>query len=80
MTFDAMVRDKWQEILKSKGVELETIPLPRRKHQIKEAFIDGQIAKKAEQVEQLEKELQKLNKQVEWTKSLRDKQQALGRE
>lgn len=80
MTFDAMVRDKWQEILKSKGVELETIPLPRRKHQIKEAFIDGQIAKKAEQVEQLEKELRKLNKQVEWTKSLRDKQQALGKE
>ena len=87
ITFDTMIREKWQDILKSNGIELETTPLPRRKHKIKEIFIDSQIAKKQERVEQLEKcvenlerKSEQLEKQVKWTKSLRDKQQAFERE
>lgn len=77
ITFDNMMRDKWQEILKSHGLEIETDPMPRRKNLIKEKFIDSQIAKKAEKVAELEKQLEKLEKQVDWTKDLRDKQQEL---
>ena len=77
MTFDTMIRDKWQDILKSKNIDLETSPLPKRKHKLKEAFIDGQIAKKQKQVEQLDNQLKKLEKQVEWTRNLRNQQQEL---
>lgn len=77
MTFDNMMRAKWYEILKSHGLEIETEPLPRRKHMIKEKFIDSQIAKKSEKVVELEEQLEKLEKQVDWTKDLRDKQQEL---
>ena len=68
MTFDEMVRTKWQDILKSHGLEIETKPLPRRKHKGTEEYIDEQIAKK-------QSELQRLDSQVEWTRDLRDKQQ-----
>lgn len=67
MTFDAMNRTIWQDILKSHGLEIETQPLPGRKNKIKEAFIDGQIAKKLEKLESLDK-------QIKWTKELRTKQ------
>ena len=66
-TFDTMMRDKWYEILKAHGLEIETEPLPRRKNKIKEAYIDSQIAKKVEKLESLDK-------QIKWTKDLRDKQ------
>lgn len=77
MTFDSMMRDKWHEILKSHGLEIETEPLPRRKNMIKEKFIDSQIAQKSEQVGKLEKQLEKLESQIEWTKDLRDKQREI---
>lgn len=84
MTFDKMAREMWYEILKKHGLEIETNPLPRKKNQITEKFIESQISdkvKKAEElnqeVSQLETKLKKLNKQIQWTKELRDKQQDL---
>lgn len=74
MTFDSMMRGKWQEILKEHGLEIETDPLPRKRNMITEKYIDSKIAQKSEQIEKLEKQLDKLERQVEWTKDLRDTQ------
>ena len=58
MSFDKMIRSMWLEVLQDHGLEVETIPRPRRKNKIKEAFIDGQIAKKQDELQRLESQIE----------------------
>ena len=53
-TFDSMCRAMWQDICLAHGLDIETEPLPGRRHKGTEEFIDDQIEKKAERLEQLE--------------------------
>lgn len=68
MEFDKMIRTEWQNILKSYNLDIETEPLPKRKHKGKEEFINDQIARKQERLEQLES-------QIKWTERLRKEQE-----
>ncbi len=52
ITFDAMAREKWQEICKTHGFDIETEPRPNVKHKDKAEFIADQMEK-----EQLEREM-----------------------
>lgn len=58
ITLDRQLRQKWQEIAKSYGFDIETEPRVGVKHKKKEQFIDDQIAKK-------QSELDRLNKAIE---------------
>lgn len=72
ITFDKMVRGWWQDICISKGLDIETEPLPARKHKGKEEYINDQIQAKQEELERLtsnvklakrlEKELSKIDR------------------
>lgn len=53
MTFDKMIRETWQEVCRLHGLEIETQPLPARRHKDTEDYIDQQIAKKADHLEAL---------------------------
>ena len=52
ITFDKMAREKWQEICKAHGFDIETDPRPNVKHKDKAEFIADQMEK-----EQLEREM-----------------------
>lgn len=43
MTFDAMSRERWQEICKAQGIEVETQPRPSMRHKDKADYISGQL-------------------------------------
>lgn len=58
MTLDKHLRQKWQEIAKSYGFDIETEPRVGVRHKEKEEFIDDQIAKK-------QSELDKLNQTID---------------
>lgn len=58
MTFDAMMRGKWQEICKNHGFEIETEPRPNRKHKKKAEYI----------ADCLNKEIETLQKNVDFLK------------
>lgn len=44
MTFDTRARGWWQEACRAHGLEIETEPLPDRRHQAKADYIRGQMA------------------------------------
>lgn len=81
MVFDQMVREMWQETCRDHGLQIETEPLPSRRHKGTEEYIDDQIATKVERVTALaaqeagaEAELQGLRSQM--AKSRRAAQEA----
>ena len=55
MTFDAFFRERWQEICREHGLEIETEPLPRRKHLEKADYI---AQKRQEELRAMEKALE----------------------
>jgi len=61
MSFDAMMREKWQEICKGHGYEIETEPRPTKKHKQKADFIAGKLA---EELEEKKQALEALSEQV----------------
>lgn len=52
MTFDSLSRGLWQEICKSKGLELDTIPRPGMKHKSKADYIYSQLTAEIEEATQ----------------------------
>ena len=44
MTFDREARAMWQEACRDHGLEIETEPVPDRRHQVKADYIRGQIS------------------------------------
>lgn len=65
MVFDAMLRDMWLETLKEHDLQIETDPLPSRRHLDKEDYIDKQINLKAEELKKLEKSVESLRNSKE---------------
>lgn len=76
MTFDNIMRTKWIEILKEHGLQIETDPLPSRRHLDKEDYIDLQIRKKSEEIYKLEKSVESLKISEESLKKSIDKLKA----
>lgn len=62
MTFDAMMRERWQEICKSHGLEIEKEPRPARKHLDKADYIAEQ---KQQEIQQMQLELNKVQQQLQ---------------
>lgn len=60
MTLDKELRAKWQEIAKSYGYDIETKPRVNVRHKDKEEYINDQIAKKQDLLNQLNKTIEKL--------------------
>lgn len=58
ITFDKMVREWWQEICISHGLNIETEPLPTRKHKDKETYINEEIQAKQAELERLTSNLE----------------------
>lgn len=65
MTYDAAMREKWQEILKDHDLQIEMDPLPAKRHLDREDFIDQQIKLKSEELKKLEKSVESLRKSEE---------------
>ena len=51
--FDQIVREMWQETCRDHGLQIETEPLPSRRHKGTEEYIDDQIATKVEHLADL---------------------------
>ena len=49
ITFDKMAREKWQEICKAHGFDIETDPRPNAKHKDKAEYIADQMAKEQQE-------------------------------
>lgn len=66
ITFDAMMRQKWLEIAKEHGLEIETEPIPDgRHHKDKEDFIRDKNKKLLETTKELETEKSTLSEQID---------------
>lgn len=70
MVFDSMMRERWQEICKSHGLEIETEPRPDVKHKQKADYIADQMDK---QIQGKRQELSGLEKQVSEARELSSK-------
>lgn len=70
MTFDDMMRGKWQEICKARGFEIETEPRPSLKHKDKADYIADQLDK---QIKAKETELSGLSEKVSEARKLEAK-------
>lgn len=80
MTLDKELRSKWQEIAKSYGYDIETKPRVNVRHKDKEEYINDQIAKKQDQLAQLNKTIEEVvkNSQSRRYKSLKKHLNVLG--
>lgn len=77
MTLDKNLRQKWQEIAKSYGFDIETEPRVGVRHKEKEQFIDDQIAKKQDELNKLNKTIDEIIKNNN-QKALRSFKKRLG--
>lgn len=78
MQFDAAVRDLWQRVCQAHDLEIETDPLPARRHEGTEEYIDRQITGKTEHLQELDQQVTALQSDVsEAHKSLSEAQEAL---
>lgn len=77
MTLDRDLRQKWQEIAKSYGFDIETEPRVGVRHKEKEQFIDDQIAKKQDELNKLNKTIDEIIKNNN-QKALRSFKKRLG--
>lgn len=68
IAFDAMMREKWQEICKSHGFDVETVPRPDMKHKDKADYIaeqlDKQIREKAVEKENVDAQINESEKHL----------------
>lgn len=84
MTFDAMCRDKWHEIIKSHGIEIETEPLKNgKKHKELRDYISDQqtealkkIDDLTEKIEEKKKDLNTVSNELNQIRSMLERQKS----
>lgn len=84
MTFDKTARAMWQEACRAHGLEIETEPVPDRRHQDKADYIRGQISQEIDdltaqrdglraEADQLAQDIKKARQQAQKLRAERDK-------
>ena len=84
MTFDAMCRDKWHELIKNHGIEIETEPLKDgRKHKELQDYISDQqtealkkIDDLTEKIEDKKKDLNTVSNELNQIRSMLERQKS----
>lgn len=84
MTFDKTAREMWHEACRAHGLEIETEPVPDRRHQDKADYIRGQISQEIDdltaqrddlraEADQLAQDIKKARQQAQKLRAERDK-------